>query len=83
MSMNSDATHENGHNRTREALDRINTALRGLRYGTVTAVVQDGVVVQVERTEKFRLERGRQRDVPESARPNDTAVVRSRPTVPI
>jgi len=43
--------------RTREALARISAALRGLRYGTVTAVVQDGVVVQVERTEKIRLER--------------------------
>jgi hypothetical protein len=43
--------------RPRDALDRINAALRGLRYGTVTAVVQDGVVVQVERTEKFRLEK--------------------------
>ena len=43
--------------RARDALDRINAALRGLRYGTVTAVVQDGVVVQVERTERFRLER--------------------------
>ena len=40
-----------------DALDRIRTALRGLRYGTVTAVVQDGVVIQVERTEKIRLER--------------------------
>jgi hypothetical protein len=48
-----DATLE----RTRDALERINSALRGLRYGTVTAVVQDGVVVQVERTEKFRLEK--------------------------
>ena len=46
-----------GQDRTRDGLDRINAALRGLRYGTVTAVVQDGVVVQVERTEKFRLER--------------------------
>ena len=44
--------------RPRDALDRIGAALRGLRYGTVTAVVQDGVVVQVERTEKFRLEKG-------------------------
>ena len=44
--------------RPRDALDRINAALRGLRYGTVTAIVQDGVVVQVERTEKFRLEKG-------------------------
>ena len=43
--------------RTREALTRISAALRGLRYGTVTAVVQDGVIVQVERTEKIRLER--------------------------
>ena len=43
--------------RTREALARISVALRGLRYGTVTAVVQDGVVVQVERTEKIRLDR--------------------------
>ena len=41
--------------RARDALDRIDAALRGLRYGTVTAVVQDGVVVQVERTEKFRI----------------------------
>jgi hypothetical protein len=56
--------------RTRDALDRINAALRGLRYGTVTAVVQDGVVVQVERTEKFRLaggDRSRAR-APEQAR---------------
>lgn len=40
-----------------DALDRIRGALRGLRYGTVTAVVQDGVVIQVERTERIRLER--------------------------
>ena len=43
--------------RVRDALDRIGSALRGLKYGTVTVVVQDGVVVQVERTEKVRLER--------------------------
>jgi hypothetical protein len=43
--------------RTRDALDRIQSALRGLRYGTVTAVVQDGVIVQVDRTEKIRIEK--------------------------
>ena len=43
--------------RVRDALDRIGSALRGLKYGTVTVVVQDGVVVQVERTEKVRLKR--------------------------
>ena len=45
-----------------QALERIRDALRGLRFGTVSVIVQDGVVVQVERTEKLRLlrrERGR------------------------
>ena len=37
------------------ALSRIRDALRGLRFGEVTVIVQDGVVVQVERTEKLRL----------------------------
>jgi hypothetical protein len=37
------------------ALDHIRDALRGLRYGLVSIVVQDGVVVQIERTEKRRL----------------------------
>jgi len=52
-----DRTDAAGSDRGRDALERIRTALRGLRYGTVTAVVQDGIVVQVERTEKIRLER--------------------------
>ncbi len=39
------------------ALERIRDALRALRFGTVTVVVQDGVVVQVERTEKLRIVR--------------------------
>jgi hypothetical protein len=42
--------------RSREALARL-SASHGLRYGTVTAVAQDGVVAQVERTEKIRLEK--------------------------
>ena len=43
------------------ALGRIESALRGLEFGTVTAVVQNGVVVQVERTEKVRLQRADRR----------------------
>jgi hypothetical protein len=39
------------------ALGKVRDALSGLRYGSVTVVVQDGVVVQVERTEKVRLTR--------------------------
>ena len=41
--------------RSRQALGRIRDALRGLRFGTVTVIVQDGVVVQVDRTERLRL----------------------------
>jgi hypothetical protein len=37
------------------ALEQIRDALRGLRFGNVSIVVQDGVVVQIERTEKRRL----------------------------
>lgn len=37
------------------ALERIRDALRGLRFGAVTITVQDGIVVQVDRTEKVRL----------------------------
>jgi len=44
-----------------DALERIKAALQGLRYGAVTALVQDGVVVLVERTEKVRLSRREQR----------------------
>jgi hypothetical protein len=50
--------HEDApRDRPPDALERIDAALRGLRYGTVTAVVQDGVVVQVERTERFRIDK--------------------------
>ena len=38
-------------------LRRIGDALRGLRFGSVLVIVQDGVVVQIERTEKTRLSR--------------------------
>lgn len=38
-----------------DELLEICNALRGLRYGTVQIVVQDGVVVQIDRTEKRRL----------------------------
>ena len=40
-----------------QALAKVRDALSGLRYGEVTVIVQDGVVVQVERTEKLRIAR--------------------------
>ncbi len=42
-------------------LKRIQDALQGLRFGEVTVVVQDGVVVQVERTERVRLRQSERR----------------------
>lgn len=35
----------------------ITDALRGLRFGVVTIIVQDGVIVQIDRTEKRRFRR--------------------------
>jgi hypothetical protein len=40
------------------ALDHIQEALRGLQFGEVTVTVQDGVAVQVERTERKRVRGG-------------------------
>lgn len=36
-------------------LHQIRDALRGLRFGSVNVIVQDGVVIQIDRTEKRRL----------------------------
>jgi hypothetical protein len=38
-----------------EALAQIRESLRGLRFGSVNIIVQDGVVIQIDRTEKRRL----------------------------
>ncbi|MBX3414735.1 MAG: YezD family protein [Pirellulales bacterium] len=41
--------------------DQIRAALEGLQFGHVSVIVQDGVVVQIERTERRRL-RGPRRE---------------------
>jgi hypothetical protein len=61
-------SQQNEDDESRATHDRIAAALRGLRYGSVTAVVQDGVVVQVDRTEKFRVERRAAARPPRAAR---------------
>lgn len=38
-------------------LQQIRDALHGLRFGSVQIIVQDGVVVQIDRTEKRRIQR--------------------------
>jgi hypothetical protein len=39
------------------ALSRVADALRGLAFGTVTITVHDGAVVQIDRTERVRVDR--------------------------
>lgn len=36
-------------------LPEIEAAIRAIRYGVVQIVIQDGVVVQIDKTEKLRL----------------------------
>lgn len=36
---------------------QLREALRAIRFGTVTLVVQDGHVIQIDRNEKIRLKR--------------------------
>lgn len=48
---------EGDDTRADDAVQRIVEALRGLRYGQVSIIVQDGVVIQIERTERMRLRR--------------------------
>lgn len=35
--------------------EQVRQSLRGIRYGEVRVIIQDGVVVQIERLEKQRL----------------------------
>jgi len=54
----SEETHERvSSNPPPAVLDRISQAIRGLRFGSVEVVIQDGKIIQIERKEKFRLER--------------------------
>jgi hypothetical protein len=64
MAENSDLTRAPGQSpledtAERWALRQIEDALRGLQFGQVTIIVQDGVAVQVERTERRRFQRNK------------------------
>ena len=45
----------NGRMPSEDELREIAASLRGLRFGSVNIVVQDGVIIQIDRTEKKRL----------------------------
>ena len=36
-------------------LDRLRTAISGIRFGEVRVIIHDGVIVQIDRIEKQRL----------------------------
>ena len=56
---NDDSTDDAAERRRDAEWRQIREALRGLRFGSVTIVVQDSVVVQIDRTEKRRLVRAK------------------------
>ena len=41
--------------RPRPELEQIRKAVQGIRFGEVRVIIQDGLVVQIERVEKQRL----------------------------
>jgi hypothetical protein len=56
MSTDSDSSAADSRERRQEKeLQQIRDALRNLRFGSVNIIVQDGVIVQIDRTEKRRL----------------------------
>lgn len=42
--------------RMEAALHEIRKALEGLQYGSLTVIVQDGIVVQIDKTAKDRID---------------------------
>ena len=57
MATSNDERRDDDDAPVQAALPHISDALRGLKFGVVSVIVQDGFVVQVERTEKRRLRR--------------------------
>jgi hypothetical protein len=54
-----------GYQSTDEDLEAIRDALVGIRYGSALITIQDGVIVQIDRTDRRRMRLRR--------RPNDAA----------
>ena len=51
----SNEVNQNKDKNIDQALMDVRKIISGINYGSVTLVVQDGVVVQIERQEKIRL----------------------------
>ena len=51
-----DGSRQEGPSSDRDpVMERLRAAVRGIRYGEVRVVIQDGVVVQIERVERQRF----------------------------
>ena len=55
MTMTAVAAQKDGWSRELER--QVREALQAIRFGTVTLVIQDGHVIQIDRNEKIRLTR--------------------------
>ncbi|MFD2682177.1 YezD family protein [Bacillus seohaeanensis] len=42
-------------NNFQEAIDRLEKMLEPMKYGSITLVIQDGKIIQLEKNEKLRL----------------------------
>ena len=42
-------------NEDKSYLKEVDNLIQGLRYGSLTIIVQDGKVIQIDKTEKIRL----------------------------
>lgn len=60
---------EDGFGITEQQLHTIKKLSRTLRYGTLTLVLQDGVLIQIDRSEKIRMPREEAADKHNSPRP--------------
>ena len=40
---------------TRQQIETINNLLSGLKFGNIVLIVQDGKIIQIDKTEKHRL----------------------------
>lgn len=39
----------------RSHLDMLEKLLNGMKYGNITIVIQDGKIIQIDKTEKYRV----------------------------
>jgi hypothetical protein len=50
------AAAEQQENWSRSLEQNVRSALREIRFGTVTLVIQDGKVIQIDKNEKIRIQ---------------------------